>query len=305
MIKIAIAWIGFLALFSSPAPAQGVTSETTANFLLLNLSPATIKQGQTLTVFVESANPLKRLSIEAFGQKHTVYRVWHKAHNILYRVFLGVKVNQKPGTYKIIAKAVDNRNEPLEIYANLEVRAGNYKVQRIQLPKKKRKLLNGNALREEGKILGSRFREKDKKVYFASHFLVPVNGRLSSHFGSRRQYNGDEFSSFHKGIDIAKPRGTSVKAANGGRVSLVAPMKSNGKIILINHGHGVTSIYSHLNAFLVKEGDWVKKGEVIAKVGSTGISSGPHLHFGISVNNVRVDPRQWLKKKVVLYYNAD
>ena len=292
--------ISFCLFVFSPVFAD---STIKTNYLKISLSPATVKVGQSFTVFVESANQLKSIHLRCFGSQQTIYKIWHKDHPHVYRAFLGVALGSKPGTYKIEAEAVDTDGESLSIHESLQVAKTIFGVQSIQLPKRKRSLLNAKQLQEEGKILGSKMEIRDNRVYFSSHFSLPVKSRISSTFGLRRQYNDGQFSSYHKGIDMANGKGTIVKAANGGKVSLVASMKSNGKIILINHGHGITSIYSHLGEFLVKEGEWVKKGQAIGKIGSTGISNGPHLHFGISVNDVRVDPQQWLNSQITLYYD--
>jgi murein DD-endopeptidase MepM/ murein hydrolase activator NlpD len=275
---------------------------TSQNYLKITLSPAVVKQGQSFTVFVDSANTLKELRIRGLKRNQSIYRIWHKKHKHVFRGFIGVPAALKPGNYKIIAEAVDINDEKLRIYQTVKVKKGNFKTQHINLPKKKTSLINVEILKEEGRVLSRKLGLKSKKVYFGDHFIKPARGRISSRFGSRRKYNDEEFSSYHKGIDIANVKGTPVKASNGGQVSLARNMKANGKIVLINHGHGITTIYSHLNTIKVKEGQWIKRGRVIGLIGSTGISSGPHLHFGFSVNNVRVDPEPWLSKAVTIYY---
>ncbi len=276
-----------------------------SNYLSITITPSQVKQGQTTTVFVDSATPLKSVELKGLNRSLHLYRIWHESYPNLYRSFIGIPVVQKPGSYKIVVEARDKNDEKVRLYALLEIEKAGFKLQRVNLTKKKMSLLNVENLRREGNKLGASLRLKDKKVYFSSHFRRPTHGRMSADFGVRRKYNGGKFSSYHKGIDIANKTGTPVKAANGGRVSLAENMKSNGKIILINHGHGITTIYSHLSKIDVKAGDWVKKGFKIGEIGSTGISTGPHLHFGFSVNNVRVDPKQWLSSDVVLYYNVE
>ena len=112
----------------------------------------------------------------------------------------------------------------------------------------------------------------------------------------------EEKGAQYKGLDIANKRGTVIRASNGGRVTLAKSMDAHGKTILIDHGHGISTIYCHMDSIKVKQGDWIKKGQVIGTIGSTGIASGPHLHFGLSVNDVRVDPTFWINSQVRLYY---
>lgn len=283
-------------------PVSGETIHSLSNYFKIIPSAATIKQGQTLTVFVDSANRLKQIELSFRGRKLPMNHTWHKDHKHLFRAFLGIPVGTRPGRYKIVARATDINRQSLSIYTMIQVKNARYKIQQINLSKKKTKLLDQKILQQEGAVLNSHFLKKDRKVYFSSPFHKPAKGRISSLFGLRRKYNSHEVSTYHKGLDIANKTGTAVHASNGGQVTLSTVFKSNGKTVLINHGHGIITIYIHLHKRLVKTGDWVKKGQIIGRLGSTGITSGPNLHFGISVNNVRVDPAQWINNRVKLFY---
>ncbi|MBT7155979.1 MAG: M23 family metallopeptidase, partial [Deltaproteobacteria bacterium] len=283
-------------------PLSGKTRHSLSNYFKITLSASSIKQGQVLTVFVDSANRLKQIELSFLGQKLPMYHMWHKEHDHLFRAFLGIPIGTRPGSYKIVAHGIDSHKQSLSIYATIQVRHGRYKIQQINLSKKKTKLLDHETLRQEGAILKKRFLKKDKKVYFASRFKKPAKGRISSTFGLRRKYNGNKVSSYHKGIDIANKTGTAVHAANAGQVTLAVKWKSHGNTILINHGHGVVTVYIHLDQLLVKTGAWVKRGQIVGRLGSTGITSGPNLHFGVSVNDIRVDPSQWINNRIKLFY---
>jgi len=118
----------------------------------------------------------------------------------------------------------------------------------------------------------------------------PVDGgRLSSRFGLRRFFNGEERNP-HSGLDFAVPTGTPVKAPADGVVTIVADYFFNGKTVFIDHGQGLVTMYCHLSAFEVRKGQQVTRGQVIAKVGATGRATGPHLHWNVSLNNARIDP---------------
>jgi len=121
----------------------------------------------------------------------------------------------------------------------------------------------------------------------------PASSRITSRFGSRSSPT-EGASSNHKGIDIGAPTGTNIVAAASGTVVVSTYSYSAGNYIMINHGGGVYSVYMHASKLLASVGDTVKKGEVIAKVGSTGYSTGPHLHFGIRVNGTYVNPSQYV-----------
>ncbi len=121
-------------------------------------------------------------------------------------------------------------------------------------------------------------------------FIEPVKGRISGLFGGQRIMNGIKRNP-HGGTDIAAPEGTSVKAASSGVVTLSAPnLFYSGNVVVIDHGHGLQTIYAHLKEYNVKKGDRVTKGQVIGQVGKTGRVTGPHLHWGASLRGTRFNP---------------
>lgn len=121
-------------------------------------------------------------------------------------------------------------------------------------------------------------------------FMSPIPDREAApNFGQQRIYNKTR-TSIHQGVDIAAPWGTPVKASNAGRVVLASSLYLSGKTVIIDHGRGVFSLYGHFSKILVKRGDLVKKGQAVGKVGNTGRSTGPHLHWGIRILDSRVDP---------------
>lgn len=127
------------------------------------------------------------------------------------------------------------------------------------------------------------------------HFIwpCPSSGRITSEFGARTSPT-EGASSNHKGLDIGAPTGTDIVAAASGTVVVSTYSYSAGNYVMVNHGGGVYTVYMHASKLLVSVGDTVKSGQVIAKVGSTGYSTGPHLHFGIRVNGTYVNPRKYV-----------
>lgn len=121
----------------------------------------------------------------------------------------------------------------------------------------------------------------------------PASSRITSKFGGRSSPT-EGASSDHKGIDIGAPTGSNILAAAGGTVVVSTYSYSAGNYVMINHGGGVYTVYMHASKLLCKVGDTVKQGQVIAKVGSTGYSTGPHLHFGVRVNGTYVNPSKYV-----------
>ena len=123
----------------------------------------------------------------------------------------------------------------------------------------------------------------------------PASGRISSAFGDRSSPT-EGASTNHKGIDIPAPSGSSIVAAADGKVVISTYSYSAGNYIMIDHGGGLTTVYMHCSQLLVKEGETVKQGQTIAKVGSTGYSTGPHLHFGVRSGGSYVNPSGYVSK---------
>ncbi|HQZ31006.1 MAG TPA: peptidoglycan DD-metalloendopeptidase family protein [Arenimonas sp.] len=143
--------------------------------------------------------------------------------------------------------------------------------------------------REQEQVVQARDRDDDRPD-FAKPFAWPLQGRISGRFGNQRVYNGSPGSP-HSGMDIAAPSGTPVLAPAAGVVTLVAPdFYLTGGTLLIDHGHGISSNFLHLSRIDVKVGDRVEQGQPIARVGATGRATGPHLHWGMSWFDVRIDP---------------
>lgn len=121
----------------------------------------------------------------------------------------------------------------------------------------------------------------------------PNNGRITSPFGNRRSPTGGA-STFHRGIDIANSYGSPIHAAGSGKVIFSGWRSGTGRTIILSHGYGFKTLYAHNSSLLVEEGQRVNKGQAIAKLGNTGISTGPHVHFEVHINGNPVDPMKVL-----------
>ncbi len=175
----------------------------------------------------------------------------------------------------------------------LSVSSRQYKVQRIDgLPSRKVTPKPEDVARIKADNAGiGRVRGLDTvDAYFAAGFIWPVTGPLSGVFGSQRILNGKPKNP-HNGTDIAAPEGTIIKAPSDGQVALIKDdMFYTGKTLMLDHGLGLTSVYAHMSAILVKQGSMVKKGTPIGKVGKTGRVTGAHLHWGMTLGRTHLDP---------------
>ncbi|MDR2185391.1 MAG: M23 family metallopeptidase [Treponema sp.] len=140
---------------------------------------------------------------------------------------------------------------------------------------------------------GARMRSEDLKMALGEFFIYPIRGRLTSPFGWRRDpFTGER--RYHAAIDLAANTGTPIKAAMDGRVSIVGVNSVYGKYIILTHSSGYQTMYAHMNATSVRQGAYVNQGAKIGEVGSTGYSTGPHLHFAVYKNGRALNPLEFL-----------
>ncbi len=194
----------------------------------------------------------------------------------------------KPGQYKLTAGSD---------VTTVTVHDAHFGVQRLRLPKSKD---NFNASPGEKEAIGKAKSIVSDEKRWQGTFEKPVKtGRLSTRFGVKRVVNGKPLADyFHSGLDFAAPVGTPVHAAAPGRVVVAhTGWKLHGNVVCIDHGRGVISIGIHMTKVNVKVGDQVEAGQVVGTVGQTGRASGPHLHYGIYVNNVASNPEFWFRNQ--------
>ncbi len=173
-------------------------------------------------------------------------------------------------------------------------------VSKIEIKKNPNNDGKKNDLRKEISMQYSLIRRTLRKITFQRFYekraIFPLEGkfRISSPFGVKRYVNG-RFVGFHKGVDIAAPYGTPVRASLSGKIVLARKLILTGNTVIIDHGEGLMTLYAHLSKIFVKKGEFVRQGQNIGKVGSTGRSTGPHLHFGVYLRDIAVDPLQFFK----------
>jgi murein DD-endopeptidase MepM/ murein hydrolase activator NlpD len=175
----------------------------------------------------------------------------------------------------------------------IHVEQRTYEVQRIDGLPERQVTPDADTLRriedERAAIADRRTRDTDRPD-FASGFAWPVAGTITGVFGSRRVLNGRPRSP-HFGVDVTAPAGTPVEAAAAGTVTLAhADMFLTGKTVMIDHGHGLATVYAHMSEIAVSEGERVAKGQPIGRVGASGRATGPHLHWGVTLFETQLDP---------------
>ncbi len=207
---------------------------------------------------------------------------------------IGIPLDTKIATQTIWQQIPDKKS-----YA-FKLKNKKYRVQKLTI-KNKRKVTPHNQDQERIDNESLDFAKtldhwSDKQTAFTESFIAPVHGYITSTYGLKRIYNGIPKSP-HTALDIAAKLGTPIKATASGRVINIHHRFYTGNTVVIDHGQGLMSLYAHLNKFKVKNGQWVKQGDVIGTVGKTGRVTGPHLHWALYLNQTSIDPLLFINKK--------
>ena len=210
------------------------------------------------------------------------------AENGLWQAVIGVPLDAKPGTHELEVRQ-GNRQRSL-IFT---IKDKPYPTQHITV-KDKRKV-NPNAadmarINRESVKIDAALEHWTETENVPLRFIWPVDGRVSGLFGRRRVFNGEPRKP-HSGMDIAAAEGTPILAPAGGIVRATGDYFFNGNTVFIDHGQGLVTMFCHLSRIEVKDGEHIEQGEIIGLVGATGRVTGPHLHFGVSLNDERIEPR--------------
>jgi len=254
---------------------------------LLDIQPATLRQGQVATVTIATDQPLVKPTLRFAGRVWPLRRLGSTSNT-----FLATDPRTKAGRYEVIFEAVTVSGTPVRARSIVTVVRVAFLTRSITFDSKTIALLTPAAAEQEWRRTEAALRVLSDTQLWVGPFLLPVNGPVSSPYGVLSIYQG-QVRGFHSGVDLAVPMDTPVQAANDGIVRLAEELPLSGIAVMIDHGFGVVSSYLHLSATRVTVGQRVHKGEIIANVGQTGLSLGPHLHWGIRVNGVHVDPLPW------------
>lgn len=199
-----------------------------------------------------------------------------------------IGVLTKPGKYTL--EWLDDHDAPVQ-KAEITIRDAHYAKQNVVLTKA---LSDLRSTSDERGTVTAFLKEVSPERAWQEPFEPPIAGCITSPFGVTRLHNGKPTGEFHAGLDQRGALGSPIHAITGGTVKIVQPFTLRGGTVAVDHGQGLESIYLHMSGFVVKEGARVKEGDVIGYVGSTGRSTGPHLHWTLYANGEPVNPLQWV-----------
>lgn len=235
------------------------------------------------------------LAIEPLGNSAQAPKAWFEGHRVMvlakdggWVAVVGIPLSAKPGRQRLTVQTAGGgkRTQLFTIHKK------KYATEHITL--KNKELVSPSArdlqrIAREHRKIAMAFKQWIPDPRPDTRFIAPVHGRISGAFGLRRFFN-DKPRKPHSGLDIAAPEGTVIRAPASGTVVETGDYFFTGNTVFVDHGQGLVTMYCHMSHVDVKPGEKVRQGEALGKVGMTGRATGPHLHFGVSLNQVMVDP---------------
>jgi murein DD-endopeptidase MepM/ murein hydrolase activator NlpD len=281
--------MGIVAMASSEQVAA-------ATDLAARLSMANVANGQVTVLEIElgdlepDAADLKA----RFGQ-HAIALFQHPVKpSGIYCGLVGIPLNAAPQKATIELEWTDSRGRQ-GTSVPVSIIDGKYRSEKLSVDPRHVKLSKKNLERvgrEKKEIRRIYSSSSDKRLWYGT-FKKPLDAQQTSVFGTRRLFN-DQHQSSHRGIDFRAPIGTPVHASNSGVVRLAQNLFYSGNIVIVDHGNGIFTNYAHLSKIQVIIGQQIARGQQIGLSGDSGRVSGPHLHWGVRVSGVYVDPSQFL-----------
>lgn len=277
-----------LAIGITVIGATAIALATPGNALQVQVMPMTPQLGDTLSVTIARTSSNTAPVLTLGNRTYTAFPFGDDR----FRALLPTTPLDKPGKLTLKVSA-NNETESVA----LQLRGRKFPTQSIWLPPGKDQDLSDF---EFNRVDGFKKLVTPQK-FWNGPFLKPNGGPITTVYGVRRYYNG-KFANdyYHRGVDYAGAYGSPIIAPAAGRVALVGQEAKgfviHGNCIGVDHGQGVESIFLHLSRIMVKEGDFVKAGQVIGALGATGAVTGPHLHWGLYVNGQSIGPLPWRTK---------
>jgi len=281
-MKVALTCL-LVALSLAASRAPGLAAPDIA------IAPSDPRPGEALFVTLRPDAPLARASCSWRGRLYP-FLPTEEAYGLVLPVSAGTRAGGYHAT--VYWKCDDGRAGSARI--PVEVRPRRFGVQRLRLSAKQERKYTTPGVKREYELIGAALEQVTPDRLWSGDFLMPVQGRITTEYGLQRYVNG-RFDYRHRGLDIAAPEGAPVMAAASGLVSLADDsFQLHGKTIIIDHGQGTSSLYLHLSEIAVGLGEPVAQGQIIGRVGATGVATGPHLHYAVYAYREAVDPLFWL-----------
>jgi murein DD-endopeptidase MepM/ murein hydrolase activator NlpD len=275
-----------------PGSSAGTAAVSVGPLRSLEWLPAPVRQGQTLVIKAQAAEGAV-LDGSLDGQPVAFTR---DGDGLFALVPIGI--GELPGARELIVWAGSSAGDRVRAALTVQIVKGQFETSFITIPPDRTYLLDAEILEQDRQALARAFGIHTVKRLWDGTFLQPIQGTLTESFGAQRTYNDGARESWHGGIDLGALAGTPVRAANAGRVVFTGTLQAYGNGVVIDHGLGLCTAYFHLNSIAVQIGQAVGQGDIVGQVGNTGLSTGAHLHWEMRLNDVPVDPAQWMYQTI-------
>lgn len=289
-----LGWLGLVVAgqdLNIPAPTAPHTG--VARFPGVTVLPRPAVQGQTVVVEAETEGALV-LTAQLLGQD-LVFTPGEEG----YWALAGVDPLTPPGIYALSLSATEGSSgDRLTMQETMTITAGSFGTYNIAVPAGRQGLLDPEVTASEAELVAEVFAGVTRPRMWDGPLGFPLEGdpRVTAQFGQRRSYGGGPVSSYHAGLDLGADKGIPIVATARGTVVLADKLQVRGRAVIIDHGLGVFTGFWHLSQIDVTVGQIVEPGDVVGLVGSSGLSTGPHLHWEMRVRGVPVDPVQWTER---------
>lgn len=257
-----------------------------------DITPLVLVEGQTGRVRLTTSAPVT-VNATFLGRAIPAASEQENTQHIL---FLPISIYTDPNVYPLQVNMTDAAGSTTSFSVNLQVLSGGYISERLTLPDTLVPLLEPSVEQYELSVMQSVMGTFSAQRYFDGPMSLPAAAAVTSPFGNRRSFNGSAFDHFHSGVDFAGASGTPVLAAAAGQVVLADTLNVRGVTTIIDHGWGIFTVYSHQTERYVGLGSYVVGGQQIGTIGTTGRTTGAHLHWEVWVNGVPVDGMQWVRQ---------
>ena len=272
-------------------PGDARFQDLPGDWVRVELGPLPVQQGRAMSLYVQ--NNLDGQPSGQFLDQSLQFAPYGDG----FITMIGLGAFTRPGVYELMLGGSGSRPwTPLRQW--VQVDAYDYGRQELTVPEEKGYLLAPDVVNAENELLASIYGQFTPVQQWTGLFQQPIisGTQITAGYGIARSYNGGPYDSFHSGTDFADYAGTKVLAPNAGTIVASQPMQVRGNVIIIDHGLGVMTGYYHLQKLEVNVGDHVEAGQVIGELGTTGLSTGPHLHWDVRIMNHPVNPLQWLEQ---------
>ncbi|MGC9048985.1 MAG: M23 family metallopeptidase [Patescibacteria group bacterium] len=295
-MKILI-YLFYLFCFTQPSYQQIAATIKTPE--KITIEPETIEQGGLMTIQIPKDSNLTKVEIIC---GHDTLVLIEQNNNWVALWAPDLEAETGRYKFKIILEKTDCHKQTL--YRTIFVKKIKAPIKKITLSPRFIKIdsiILERIKREKARLsraLSWAYQSKTEIAWTRS-FILPLDSAVvSSQFGEKRIFTG-KILSVHNGVDLSAPGGDSVRAVNDGKIVLIGDFFFEGKLVIIDHGGKLFTVYCHLSKILVAENQMVKRGQIIGLVGSTGRSTGPHLHWGARLGQARINPLELLRLPIL------